>query len=337
VRRLALLVAVAGAVLAPATPAFAHGGDTSGATAYRTRITGISAPEPGLTVRMVEAGARLELSNETGHAIEVLGYSGEPYLEIRPDGTYQNVNSPAAYLNETLNFDTPLPADADPTAPPAWRQISTSTTVRWHDQRTQWLSSGLPPQAAADPGRSHRLREWSVPLRVQVRTFEISGALDWEPPPAAWLWWLGAALTGLTATALAYRRPRSIVPLALLGGITPILYATARTTDGAGLPLAVGLSGLLALAAAYRHPPFYLALSGAVLALFAGFAEAGAFTSAVLPAAGPGWLSRGCVLLALGIGAALCLTGILRLRAAIPPRPPPAESRTGPSFVGPPV
>src|SRR6185437_8626916 len=146
VRRLAVLIVVAGALLAPATPAFAHGGEAPDTTAYRTRITGISTPEKGLTVRTVEAGARLELSNETGHSVEVLGYSGEPYLDVRPDGTYQNVNSPAAYRNQTLTGDTPVPATADPTAPPSWRRISTSTTVRWHDQRTHWLSAGLPPQ-----------------------------------------------------------------------------------------------------------------------------------------------------------------------------------------------
>ena len=94
-RRLALVVIVAGAVIAPATPASAHGGDAPGSTAYRTTVTGLSTPEKGLSVRAVEGGARLELTNETGHPVEVLGYAGEPYLDIRPDGTWQNVNSPA--------------------------------------------------------------------------------------------------------------------------------------------------------------------------------------------------------------------------------------------------
>jgi hypothetical protein len=306
-------MAVAGATLAPATPAFAHGGGAPDATAYRTRITGISTPEKGLTVRTTEAGSRLELTNETGHSVEVLGYSGEPYLDIRPDGTYQNINSPAAY------------PDADPTAPPSWQRISTSTTVRWHDRRTHWLSAGLPPQAAADPSRPHRLREWTVPLRVQVRTFEIRGTLDWIPPPRAWLWWLTAALGGLMAMALAYRWPSSVAPLALIGGLSPILYATTRIADGGAPPLVLILAAALALSAAYRHPPFWLALSGAVLALFGGFAETASFTAAVLPAAGPAWLSRAAVALAVGVGAALTATGILRLRAALPSTPAPSR------------
>src|SRR5689334_5840958 len=115
VRRLLTTLLVAGAVIAPATPAFAHGGEGANVTSYRTLVTGISGPMDGLTVRTVEGGARLELTNDTGRPIEVLGYAGEPYLEIRPDGVYQNAASPAAYVNRTLSGGTPVPASADPT------------------------------------------------------------------------------------------------------------------------------------------------------------------------------------------------------------------------------
>ena len=144
VRRLVLILSVAGAVVAPATPASAHGGDAPDATAYRTTVMQIMPPMPGLSVRTVEAGARLELTNDSGRTVEVLGYSGEPYLEVRPDGTYENVHSPATYLNVTLAGDGPVPATADPTAPPSWRRVSGSTTVRWHDRRTHWLEPAPP-------------------------------------------------------------------------------------------------------------------------------------------------------------------------------------------------
>jgi len=316
VRRLALTAAALGAILGPATPAFAHSGDTPDATAYRTSVTAISAP--GVSVRTVEAGARLELTNDTGHSVEVLGYSGEPYLDVRPDGTWQNVNSPAAYLNETLAGETAVPARADPTAPPAWRKISSSTTVRWHDQRTHWLSADLPPQAVADPSRGHRLRDWVVPLRVQTSVFEIRGTLDWVPPPRAWLWWAGAALAGAAAVLLADRWPGSVRPVALVAGLTPLAYAATRVLDGGVPPPVLILAGLVGLAAAYRHPPFFLALAGAVVGLFAGFNEARALGAAVGPVAGPGWVSRVLVALAIGLGAGLALTGVLRMRAPVP-------------------
>jgi hypothetical protein len=318
VRRLVLLVIAAGALLVPAAPAFAHGGDTPDATAYRTRITGISTPEEGLRVRTVEAGARLELTNTTGHSVEVLGYSGEPYLDIRPDGTWQNVNSPAAYVNETANGDSPVPATADPTAPPRWRKLSSATTVRWHDQRTHWLGSGLPPAAAADPTHAHRLRDWSVPLREQARVFALTGTLDWRPPPRAWLWWCLAGLLAAVTTALLRRWPRSLRPVALIGGSCPLAYAVSTVLDGVSPSSVLVLAGLLALAAAFRHPPFYLALSGACLALFAGIAQTAVFGAAVLPTAGPAGLSRTFVAVALGVGVGMAVTGVTRLRATPP-------------------
>ena len=49
-------------------------------------VTGFTPAVPGLRIRTVEAGARLELVNHSGREIEVLGYSGEPYLLVKPDG-----------------------------------------------------------------------------------------------------------------------------------------------------------------------------------------------------------------------------------------------------------
>ncbi|WP_433828673.1 hypothetical protein ACQP2E_04855 [Actinoplanes sp. CA-015351] len=310
------LTMLAGLILGPATPAFAHAGDATEVSKYRVVATGFSSSLDGLSVRVVEGGSRLELVNTSSRSIEVLGYSGEPYLDVRPDGTYQNVNSPATYLNETAAFDTALPANADPTAAPAWRRVDTSTTVRWHDQRTQWMESGLPPQAVADPDSEHRLREWVVPLRDQARTFEIQGTLDYEPAPRTWSWWVGAALLAVAVALAAHRLPRSTGSLALLGGLSSLGYAYLRTADGSGWSGVLVLAGLLACAAAYRHPPFYLALAGFVLAAFAGFGSADAFFAPVVPAAGPGWLARGAVMIAIGVGTGLALTGVLRIRAA---------------------
>jgi hypothetical protein len=134
-------------------------------------------------------------------------------------------------------------------------------------------------------------------------------------------------------TVAAMRRVR---PVTLITGLTPLLYAAARTLDGGTTPLVPILAGLLAVAAAYRHRPFFLALSGAVVALFAGVAEVAVFRAAVLPAAGPGWLSRAAVVVALGGGAAMALTGVLRLRAALRAAPgrPTAQGRSGRRRVG---
>jgi hypothetical protein len=308
-------MAVAGAILVPATPASAHAGDATTVSDYRITVTGLSNPLDGLTVRVVEGGARLELSNTSGRTIEILGYSREPYLEVRPDGTYENVNSPATYVNQTLGGETPIPATADPTSPPVWRRVSGDTTVRWHDQRTQWTEAAPPALALGEP---HRLREWVVPLRDQVRTFDIQGTLDYEPPPTAWAWWLGSALLGLAVVLIARRWPRSAGALALAGGLTTWGYVVTTALDGGGWAPVPILAGLLAAAAVWRSPPFYLTLSGFVLAAFAGFGSADVFFAAVVPSAGPGWFPRAAVACAIGVGAGLAVTGVLRLRADVP-------------------
>ncbi|GAA3913252.1 hypothetical protein [Actinoplanes auranticolor] len=320
-RRTTLFLAVlAGALLVPAGPASAHGGEGPDATAYRTEVTGLSSAQPGLTVRVVEAGARLELVNGTGRTIEVLGYQGEPYLEVRPDGTYENVNSPATYTNQTLDGDTPVPAGASPTAAPQWRRVSTGTTARWHDQRIRWLDDGLPPQAQADPSRSHQVLEWVVPLRDGVRTLDVRGTVTWEPPPPAWLWWVGALALGAGLTALGRRRARLLGPVALAAGTITLGYAVTRMSLGAGGQSPAIVAAVLAVAAGVLtlrgRTPFLLALAGALLTVFGGLADAGVLAQAVVPFPGPSWLARAAVLVAIGAGVAMAATGVLRLRAA---------------------
>lgn len=312
-RLLLWLLAVAGPAIGPATPAFAHAGDTTSVSHYRVAVTGLSSPLDGLSVRVVEGGARLELSNTSGRTIEVLGYSGEPYLEVRPDGTWENVHSPATYVNQTLGGGTAVPPAADPTSAPAWRRVSGDTTVRWHDQRTQWN------EVAVTGDREQRLREWTVPLRDQVRTFDVQGTLDYVPPPRAWVWWTGAALLAVAVSALSRRWPGSAGPVSAVAGLITLGYVGAGVLDGGGWAAVPIAAGLLACAAVHRPAPFLLTLAGFVLAAFAGFGSADVFFAAVVPSAGPGWFARLAVAVAIGAGAGLAFTGVLRMRAAIPP------------------
>ncbi|WP_306206315.1 hypothetical protein [Actinoplanes sp. RD1] len=315
-RKALFLAVLTGALLVPAGPASAHGGEAPDATAYRIEVTGLTEQVPGLTVRVVEAGARLELVNETGHSVEVLGYQGEPYLDVRPDGVWQNVNSPATYTNATLDGDAAVPATADPTAAPQWRKISAETTVRWHDQRDRWLSDGLPPQAQADPSRPHELRKWAVPLRSGARTYAVEGTLTWEPPPRAWLWWAGAV--ALAAGIVLARR--WVGPVALVAGLTTLAYAITRAAVGVDAQAPAIVAALLAIGAGVWRRPFLLLLGGGALAIFGGFNDVGVLTQAVVHFPGPGWVARGAVLVALGAGAGTAVTGVLRLRATQPAR-----------------
>ncbi|MGW0435484.1 hypothetical protein ACWDV4_23455 [Micromonospora sp. NPDC003197] len=275
-----LLTVLAGLVgaLTLTTPAWAHGADAPDGTDYRTEVTEVTPAVPGLTVRAIEAGARLELINRTGHTIEVLGYSGEPYLEVRPEGVFENVNSPATYLNRTLAGDTVPPANADPAAAPRWQLIADEPVARWHDQRTQWREGGLPQPVQADPSREHRIRDWTVPLRDGSGTVQVRGTLDWVPPPSPFMWWAVSLLTaGMVAfLGLAFRSTTdttadttadtaastatdtatgtnpvgrigtvALAVLAVLGGVGAVVFAIGREIDAGSTSLGTMLQGLL--------------------------------------------------------------------------------------------
>lgn len=293
-----VLLASGGVLVVLGGPAFAHGGEAPDATAYRIEVTGLNPGLPGVSVRLVEGGARLELHNETGHSVEVLGYQGEPYLDVRADGTWQNVNSPAAYVNETLDGTSAVPSNADPTAAPSWQKISTDTTVRWHDQRIRTTRS-----------------PWSVPLRTGVDTYAIEGTVTWEDPPITWLWWAGAVALAAAVITVGHRH---IGPVALTTGIITFGYAVTRAAVSAEGQAPAIAAALLAVAAGVwgRRAPILLLVGGLAVTVFAGANEAGILHQAVVNFPAPGWTARLAVIIALGAGTGIAGVGIRRLRAA---------------------
>jgi hypothetical protein len=334
---LAAVIVGALAALAFAAPALAHGADAPDGTDYRTRITAVTPAVPGLAVRTIEAGARLELTNHSGRTIEVLGYSGEPYLEVRPDGVYENVNSSATYLNATLAGDTPIPANASPTAPPSWHKISDEPVARWHDHRMWWMEDRPPPAVGADPTITHRIRDWSVPLRDGVNPIAVTGTLDWVPPPSPGLWWAVCLLGAAPLAALGLLRGGRLATdvltcAAALGGGAAIAYAVARELDagltGLGVlgglltsqvwPVLTGLGAIAAaIYAALRRPSadFALALSGACLAVFAGIANVSVFDRAIAPVPWPSAAARTAIAAVIITGAGVAAAALLRMRA----------------------
>ncbi|MEU6073428.1 hypothetical protein [Micromonospora sp. NPDC047074] len=348
-----VLAGALAATVAVAGPAAAHGADAPDGTDYRTEVSAVTPGLPGVTVRVVEAGARLELTNTGDRPVEVIGYSGEPYLRIGPDGVYENTRSPATYLNRTIAGDTRLPAEVDPAAAPDWRRVDGSTTARWHDQRALWRESAPPPQVRAAPDREHRVRDWAVPLRAGTETGEIRGTLDWVPPPDAYVWWV-VATVGLLAVGALGLLPAGSGPgaralaglggLLVLGGVAAVVFTVGRELDAGARGVGGVLTGLLggqvwalltglgAIAAGFfalaRRPAadFALALAGACLALFAGVANAAVFARAVAPVPWPATTARILIALVLVAGAGATAAGALRLHATSRhPTPTPAH------------
>ena len=119
----------------------------------------IAPPAPGVTARVVDLGAKIELTNRTSTEVLVLGYEGEPYLRIGPHAVYENLHSQSTYINRTrLGGSVPVGVDTAPGAAPEWHKIGDGNSARWHDHRIHWMSAQPPPTVAADPARSSTSR-----------------------------------------------------------------------------------------------------------------------------------------------------------------------------------
>src|SRR3954454_7837067 len=139
--RVLALVAIIGVVaLGSPAAALAHGGNGGAASDYRVRISGYSGDRSGFELRIIELGNRVELRRTTAATVVVLGYEHEPYLRLDAGGVFENVNSPAHYLNQNRFASTVPPASATATATPSWTRIEAGASVRWHDHRAHWMS-----------------------------------------------------------------------------------------------------------------------------------------------------------------------------------------------------
>jgi hypothetical protein len=175
------LVGVGLAALVVCSAAAAHGG--GGALGFRSKVTKITPAVQGLSVTVVDYDDRLQLRNDTGEPIVILGYQGEPYLAFRDGHVYRNTRSPATYLNDDRFGQVALPEQADPKAPPEWEEVSPREDFDWHDHRIHWMSRTLPPKVKAAKDEPHHVFDWSVPARLDGQPLKIAGTLDYEPPP----------------------------------------------------------------------------------------------------------------------------------------------------------
>ena len=137
-----------------------------------------------MPVTVVDYDDRLELRNETGKQLVILGYQGEPYLAFRDGRVYRNTHSPATYLNDDRFGRVALPKLADPKTPPEWEEVSPREVYEWHDHRIHWMSRTLPPKVRATKDKAQHVFDWTVPARLDGKRLTIAGSLDYEPPPS---------------------------------------------------------------------------------------------------------------------------------------------------------
>jgi hypothetical protein len=316
-------------VAATAAPAAAHGTAQVPATDYAVRVTSISPRLPGVHVRAVDDGARLELRNDSGTEVTVLGYADppEPYLRVGPDGVFRNQLSPAVYWNKQPAITDTPPRGYDATKPPRWHRVSHDNVVVWHDHRAHYLG------AAPGNGQSRVVLRWSVPLRAGDRTVTLAGDVRYLPPPSPGPYLL---LAGLLAVALVLGgRTRAWVAalaaslvLLLLGAGVQLVGEWHATTLSlasrigehvyvfAGLALGVGALIWLAIRRSrpYDATPIAL-LAGVALLLASGLTGLPLLTHAILPTRLPESFVRVLVATTIGAGIATIVIAATRLRS----------------------
>lgn len=219
-----------------AQPASAHGRG-SDATNFSSTVT--STPGGDGEWRVYGGDEMLGLDSPEVE-ITVLGYSGEPYLRIGPDGVFRNANSPATYLNEDrFRIQLPPGVTADADAPPEWERASSRSSYAWHDHRVHRMTTELPPQVAAAPDAGHLIQQWSVPVVVDGTEATVEGELVWVPGPSPWPWIGGALLLALGALAgvRSSDPTRMLRPAAATLAAAAVLNVSRIVDDVAAMPL----------------------------------------------------------------------------------------------------
>ena len=191
----ALVVAMLGAAAGPASAHVVHQGDDP--TNWRTTVTGIRPTLPGVTARSAEAGQRIGLTNASGGPVVVLGFYGEPFLQLSSDTVSANTASKTAH---TVYAHLPGHATESAATPAAWHVVGHGTTWWWHDPRTHFTDAELPLEVTAHPTQQVHYQDWTVGLVSDGRTATLTGSLDWlpaRPSPLPWLVGRGAGAAGL--------------------------------------------------------------------------------------------------------------------------------------------
>jgi hypothetical protein len=296
------VVLILALVVMPASSgvALAHYAGGLGPSASRCEIRAVDPPVTGLQVKVIEAGARLEIDNHTGVTIDVLP---EP-------GTYR-LREPTISPGDSARWsDRRIVAAAQAPDPPDHRRTWAiplrvgSQTVTIHGEQVWpppppaglwWLITGLAALVAVVIGLLAVRRRWAA-VALGVATLAIAAA------HAVHL--LGSAVVV---------PPDQSMPATILGFAGPAIAAWPLALIGPWLAIA-----------GYRSGPLVCGLFGALLLLFS-VPDVTCFFYAVLPF---GWspdLDRAVTALVVGGGFGLFVTGVLALRALARATPPDAQ------------
>ncbi len=150
-----LLVAVL--ALAAVPPASGHPVGTPHG-GYRSTFSNVEPLVLGLQIAVLGGDQRLRIANLSGKTIVVFDADGRPFVRFTDRAVYRYEPSAAE-----------------------WFQVATGTSYEWVEPRISWNDDSPPPEVAADPTRSHLIREWTISGRADGEPFRIKGFLGWGP------------------------------------------------------------------------------------------------------------------------------------------------------------
>jgi hypothetical protein len=296
-----VLVLVAGAALLLPSTASAHLRTSRSAVDYRAFALPVQAP---LHVRIYPSDLAVGLTLVGRGRVVVLGYVGEPFLRLEPDGVFVNAASPTAAGAKLTPAHTG-------SRQALWERRSRRPAVIWHDARVRGLPAGVSSGT------------WRIPLLVDGRNSRLEGTIQRVDPPAGWPWVaLGAAFVAAAAFTLL-RRSLLHRAAAWLGAIA----AGAALVSVAGFALSSGASqgawveGANEAVVAVVGALFLVwgssdakAIAGGVLGLLglsAGLTRLPVLLHGIVLSALPGVLARVAVVVAISAGAAAATLGLV--------------------------
>lgn len=322
-------VAVTAAALVVLTAAPAEA-DPAGPSDYRSDVTGIVPAVDGVHAEIRGGDSFLEITVEHGHEVIVQGYSGEPYLRFRADGTVErNRLSGATYLNNDRKGRITVPAEVtqaiEDGAEPDWERVGDGGTYAWHDHRVHWMSDASPHVSRGEKVKG-AYDPWKVPIDVDGTAAEVQGTLTYARATSP-LPWAALGVVGLGALAWFGRGRGLRLPAIALAVVSAAAVVVGRadwaSTPGGGNPLLWVLAVVALVAAvaaagwARRSPGVVLVLAS--VACLSGWAllRFEVLLKPVLPTDLPFAFDRATVALALaasGAAAYLAVTsGVLAL------------------------
>ncbi|MDQ1391563.1 MAG: hypothetical protein QOF30_540 [Acidimicrobiaceae bacterium] len=336
VKRAALMLAtVLGFVLLPAQPASAHTVSGVGATNWKSVLTSVTPALPGLTVKLVEGGSRIELINH-GPEVLVFGYEGEPYLRVGPQGVFENLQSPATYLN-CSRTGCSFPAGLNKDGPPQWKKISSGQTTRWHDHRAHFMGSQLPPDVAQSPNKIHQEADWVITMTQGSTPITVKGNYTWIPGSSPLPWLLVALALAALGAALgllgAWGVPLAVALLVVTVndvyhavGIAwfwsgSFVYRLEQFFSGSFYSFVGWALGIVAawLLMRRRVDGLYAAVfAGGSAALFTGLLDITVLSRSQAPFGGSLSVDRVTVVISLGLGLGVAIGALIGIRASRP-------------------